>query len=78
MTTIHNKIPAITATVIDLALLSVAFFTSAWDNEQLRFLLSMGILLTTLVAITGFVRWYKFGPYTVREGGYDLEEETED
>lgn len=78
MTTIHNKIPAITATVIDLALLLVAFFTSVWDNEQLRFLLSMGILLTTLVAITGFVRWYKFGPYTVREDEHGLEEEPEE
>lgn len=62
----NNKVATITGTIVTAVLGSLGIVTPALDNEQGRLALILGLAVSLLTAVTGSVRWFKYGPITIK------------
>ena len=69
----NNKFATIISGIILIAIVAVIIFTPAWNYDQARFLLTLGLAIDSLALISAIIRWIKYGEVMVFKQPGDYE-----
>jgi hypothetical protein len=59
--TVYPRQIALFSALADLFFIVISIWTNAWQYDQGRLFLSLGILLSSAFLISSLIRWYRYG-----------------